>query len=299
MKIMITGGNGLLGYSLINLVLTKPGVSLVVTGRGKYRAESKNHFQYYDMDITDKTATKKILLQEKPDVIINTAAMSQADDCELNPTVCDQINVEAVETLCNLAGEVDAFFIQLSTDFIFDGSSGPYLELDTPNPLSHYGRSKLASEKIVSSYVRGWAIVRTVLVYGFAPGLGRTNLVLWVKASLEKKQSIKVVNDQWRTPTWVGDLAEGCWLVASKKASGTWHISGEEMLSPYEMALITAQKFDLDKTLIQPVDASIFSQPAIRPPKTGFIIDKAKKQLGYQPHTFSAGLDLLAKQLMP
>ena len=139
--------------------------------------------------------------------------------------------------------------------------------------------------------------IRTVLVYGVTKDQSRSNIVLWVKKSLEEGKPIRLVNDQWRTPTLAEDLAMGCLLAAKKKATGIFHISGTEMLTPYDIAIQTANFFGLDKSLIQKTDSSEFKQPAARPPKTGFIIDKAKRELGYKPHTFAEGLAVLAVQL--
>jgi dTDP-4-dehydrorhamnose reductase len=127
--------------------------------------------------------------------------------------------------------------------------------------------------------------------------MSRSNIVLWVKKSLEEGKTINVVDDQWRTPTLAEDLALGCWLIAKKKKEGIFHISGEEMMSPYEIAVRTARFFSLDESLIKRTDSTQFKQPARRPLKTGFNIDKAKNELGYKPHTFEEGLSLLQKQL--
>ncbi|NVK49014.1 MAG: sugar nucleotide-binding protein, partial [Cyclobacteriaceae bacterium] len=143
-----------------------------------------------------------------------------------------------------------------------------------------------------------WAIARTVLVFGISPGLSRTNIVLWVKESLEQGKTIQVVNDQFRTPTLAEDLAEGCLLIAEKGAEGVFNISGPDFLTPYEMAIETADFFDLDKSLIQETDSTRFVQPAKRPLRTGFIIEKARKELGFEPKTFRAAIGILAKQII-
>jgi dTDP-4-dehydrorhamnose reductase len=298
MKVFLTGANGLLGHKLVLHLLEKREINLMATGRGPSRISTHKKFNYREIDLTHSEVLQEVLNEFNPDVIIHTAAMTQVDECELDPQACIAINTHAVENLAIMAGKLDAFFIHLSTDFVFDGFSGPYRENDLPNPLSKYGNSKLASEKAAALCLSGWAIVRTVLVYGVVPNMSRNNLVIWVKDSLEKGLPIKVVSDQWRTPTLVDDLAEACWLIADKKAHGLWHISGEEMLSPYQMAIQTADFFGLDSQLIEKVDASTFSQPAKRPPKTGFIIDKAKTLLGYHPRTFQEGLELLKNQLI-
>ncbi|NQZ78812.1 MAG: sugar nucleotide-binding protein, partial [Ekhidna sp.] len=190
-----------------------------------------------------------------------------------------------------------AFFIHLSTDFIFDGKNGPYTEDDLPNPLSTYGESKLKSERILQKSGLKHAVIRTVLVYGIVKDMSRSNIILWVKKSLEEKKNIRVVNDQWRTPTLAEDLAKGCALIAEKELEGVFNISGRDLLTPYDIAIATADFFDLDKSLIEEVDGSIFTEPAKRPAKTGFILDKAKRELGYEPVSFNEGLSILNHQL--
>ena len=187
--------------------------------------------------------------------------------------------------------------MQVSTDFVFDGSFGPLDESANPNPVNYYGKCKLAAEERVKQKAKSWAIVRTVLVYGITHNMSRSNIILWVKKSLESGENIQVVTDQWRTPTLAEDLAIGCYLIAMKKAQGIYHISGKDMLSPYEMAIKTADFFNLDQSLIHQTDASQFTQPAKRPPKTGFVIDKARKVLGYEPRSFEEGLKVLQSQI--
>src|ERR1044072_6067456 len=223
--------------------------------------------------------------------------MTQVDECERNKDACWDTNVAATRYLIQAAEKYNAFFLFLSTDFIFDGLEGPYREDDAPSPLSYYGASKVAAERMIRNSKLPWAIVRTVLVYGTAIDMQRSNIITWVKNNLQQGKKIKGVDDQWRTPTLVQDLAEGCKLVADKQATGVFHISGSEMLSPYEMAVQTAQFFKLDLRLIEKVNAKSFVQPAKRPAKTGFVIDKAVQELGYQPRSFAEGLEIIAKEI--
>jgi dTDP-4-dehydrorhamnose reductase len=185
---------------------------------------------------------------------------------------------------------VKARFIFVSTDFIFDGNNGPYKEDDEPAPVNYYGSTKLVAEKAVMESGLNWAIARTILVYGVAPTTGRTNIVSWVKQSLENKTPIRMVTDQLRTPTFVHDLAAGIILMIEKNAQGVYHLSGEEKMTPYEMAIETAEFFGLDRSLISESLSPDIKQPAVRPPRTGFDISKAKRDLGYQPTSFKEGL---------
>jgi dTDP-4-dehydrorhamnose reductase len=233
---------------------------------------------------------------EQPDVVVHAAAMTQVDDCELQHEKCFEVNVQGTSQILVDAELVCKHFIYVSTDFVFDGEKGNYTEEDEASPLSWYGFTKLQAEAVVESSTIPWAIVRTCLVYGETVDGTRSNIITWTKKNLEEGKPIKVVNDQVRTPTYVVDLAKGILLVIEKKATGIFHIAGKDILTPYQMALATASHCGLSKTLIEEVTAATFTQPAKRPPLTGFDITKAKNELGYAPLSFEEGLQaMLAK----
>ncbi len=290
MKVLITGANGFVGYYVTKLLLEK-GYQVIATGRGDCRLPfSKEHlFSYYQMDFTDAVSVKQVFEKTEPDAVIHSGAVSKPDECELNKEKAWNINVQGTINLLREAENLKSFFLFVSTDFVFDGEKGMYREEDIPLPVNYYGETKLAAEKKVLAYPYFWSIVRTVLVYG-KPLTGRDNLLTIVKNKLEKGEEYSVVNDQVRTPTYVVDLAQGIFSVIEKKAEGIFHISGEDVTTPYEMACKTAVLLGLNVGLIKEVTASSFSQPAMRPPKTGFNIQKAKSVLGYHPVSFDEGL---------
>jgi dTDP-4-dehydrorhamnose reductase len=294
--VVVTGANGLLGQKLVKLLARDASTRTIATARQPL-AYPAHGITFAELDITDHTGVDRLIRSFKPDWVINTAAATNVDWCELNPEACFKINTEAVAHLARACEKTGAAIMQLSTDFIFNGTYGPLDESAHPDPVNIYGHSKLKAEEVVMQSGIPWCIVRTVLVYGVAKPLNRLNIVLWVKESLEKGKSIQVVTDQYRTPTLAEDLAQGCLLAYRHNATGIYHISGEEMMTPYEMAIQTARFFSMDESLIRPATASTFQQPARRPPKTGFIIEKAKKHLGYQPHPFIEGLRIVQQQL--
>ena len=296
-RILLTGANGLLGQKLVGLLTQQPYIDLVATARGDNRLPFSEGYSYRAMDITDRQQVLDVIGEVRPNVVIHAAAMTDVDKCETQKDACWAQNVQAVEYIIEACQTVDAFLLHVSTDFIFDGADGPYDETAEANPISFYGWSKQAGESAVRHSTIRWAIARTVLVYGIAHDMSRSNIILWVKKSLEDGKNIKVVTDQWRSPTLAEDLAMGCFLIADKEAEGIFNISGKEVLTPYEMAIRTADYFGLDKSLIAQADASTFTQVARRPPRTGFILDKARTVLGYDPHTFEEGIAVLASQL--
>lgn len=301
-KVLITGTNGLLGQKLIYKLLSEKKFDIIATSRGENRLLLREGYTYSPLEITSREDVKNVFSKYRPDYIINTAAMTNVDQCEKEKEECRKANVDSVlymvEALAKLKGDnYDPFFLHLSTDFIFDGENGPYTEDDEPNPISFYGQSKLDSEDIVIASSLRWAIARTIIVYGIVDNMSRSNIVLWAKDALSKGQTINVVDDQFRSPTLAEDLADGCMLIVEKEAEGIWNISGKETMSILDLVKKVADYYYLDKSLINPIKSSTLNQPAKRPPRTGFILDKAINELGYNPHSFEEGIKILDEQM--
>ncbi len=295
-RILVTGSNGLLGQKLTELYLKNSEVELIATGRGADRYPIKGGYTYETMNIEDAQEVMRVVEHYKPDCIIHTAAMTNVDECELNHAGCVSQNIEAVRYVVNAANKVNAHLIHLSTDFIFDGTAGPYKEDALPNPLSFYGESKLKAEEIIKENCKNWAMARTVLVYGLVADMSRSNIVLWAKDALENKKAIKVVDDQFRTPTLAEDLALGCSLIEKHHAQGIFNISGKDFMSIYELVERVAKYFNLSMENVEKTNSLTLKQPAKRPPITGFDISKAQNELGYQPHSFEEGIGFVQKQ---
>jgi len=296
-KIFITGANGLLGQKLVEQLAQKGEFEVIASGKGACRLTGSG-YKYISLDITDPSQVNQVLGEIKPEIILHGAAITNVDVCELNQEACYEVNVKATEYLVEAGERCHSHFIYVSTDFIFSGETGPLDESAVPSPVNFYGQTKLEAEQYVMNHSTKWAIARTVLVYGIANDLSRSNIILWVKSSLEAGKEIQVVDDQYRTPTLAEDLATGCILIAERLAKGIFHISGSDFLTPFQMASMTAEYFSLNKDLIKRVDSSTFSQPAIRPLKTGFIIEKAQIELGFEPKTFREGIAILANQII-
>jgi dTDP-4-dehydrorhamnose reductase len=303
-KILITGANGLLGQKLVYKLKEDSTVQLIATARGENRLLNQSGYEYCSLDISDENNVRDVLGKYMPDAIIHTAAMTNVDACELQQEECKKMNVDAVQFIVSALEQLQEnnpnytpHLLHLSTDFIFDGTKGPLSEDEKPNPLSYYAWSKLEAENSVTNSKLHWAIARTVLVYGVVDNASRSNIVLWAKSSLEQNKNINVVNDQFRTPTLAEDLADGCILISKQKAKGVYNISGPNFMHILELVTRVADFWKLDKSLITPSTSEGIKQPAKRPPVTGFIIDKAKRDLGYKPHSFEEGLALVDAQL--
>ncbi len=289
MRILVTGANGFTAYYICKLLLEK-GYTVIATGKNESRLPfSPEHFIYEKMDLTRRHTIKPIFEKHRPDCIIHAAAMTQVDACEENRDEAYKVNVTGTENLLSEAGERTGRFIFLSTDFVFDGKNGMYRETDETGPVNYYGMTKLLAEKAVEKYAHEWVIARTCLVYGMPQG-GKDNILTVVKRKLEAGERYRVVDDQWRTPTWVEDLAKGIVLVIEKRAKGYYHLSGKDLLTPYRMAIRAAAYLKRDSSLLEKVTEKNFLQAAKRPLRTGFNIEKAKKELGFDPVSFEEGM---------
>jgi dTDP-4-dehydrorhamnose reductase len=297
--VLLTGANGFLGQQLSKDLLDA-GYRVLGTGKGPQRTNiigATKQFQYIEADITDDASMDTIVAAHQPEIVVHAAAMTQADECQQNTEACESVNVRATAQLLLSAEAYAAYFLYVSTDFVFDGIKGNYTEEDDTNPVNYYGFTKMQAEAIVQTSEIPFGIARTCLVYGNHPIGTRNNVVTWVKQSLQQQKPIKVVTDQWRTPTWINDLSKGIVQMIQQRAEGIFHLSGEDRLSPYEMALAVAKQYGLDASLIEPVNAATFTQPAKRPPVTGFNINKAKSTIGYLPHRFADALRQMQAEL--
>jgi dTDP-4-dehydrorhamnose reductase len=295
--ILVTGSNGMLGQKIIYALRNRNDLRCISTSKGPNRMLAKDGYIYEPFDITNRGETTSLFAKYKPDVVINTAAMTNVDACEMKKEECRKLNVDAIAYMIEECKKHSTHFIQISTDFVFDGENGPYKEEDKPNPQSFYAQSKYDSEQLVVNSGLKWTIIRTIIIYAVIDDVSRSNLVLWTKNSLEKKQNINVINDQFRSPTLAEDLADACITAALLGATGLYHVSGAETKSILDWTYIVADYFHLDKSYINPVTTAELNQPAKRPLRTGFIIDKAKRDLNYRPHSFIEGLAIMKKQL--
>jgi dTDP-4-dehydrorhamnose reductase len=253
-------------------------------------------FDYTQLDITNKGDVKSLVSSYRPDVIINTAAMSHVDACEHHKEIAWKINVTGVEHLVEVARRLDAQLIHLSTDYVFDGAHGPYAETDRPHPINYYGRTKLAGENAVLAGLDCFAIVRTIVLYGNGIGV-KENFALWVINSLKAGKAIRCATDQIGNPTFVGDLAGAIIQIVDRASTGIYHLCGPETASRYDFSLRIAAMFNLDADLIRPVASAELGQDAPRPLRTGFRIEKACNDLGFHPLSINEGLTALQREL--
>ena len=293
MRILITGSNGLLGQKLVAQLLQKS-IDFMASSLGVNRNNDCPEENYRTMDICNRDEIAEVFKEYKPTHVIHTAAMTNVDACELNPQECKSLNVDSVKLLANQCFASNCHFQLLSTDFVFDGSKGNYQEEDAPNPLSIYGHSKLQAEEYIKDLPSlQFSIVRTIIVYGTGNQLSRSNIVIWAKEALHEGKELSIIDDQFRAPTWADDLAWACIRICVLNENGIFHISGPETMSIYEIVERIAKHYQLPMDQVKRTTSSSLNQPAVRPPRTGFNLSKAKSRLGYAPKTLEETLNFI------
>ncbi|MEF8816159.1 MAG: dTDP-4-dehydrorhamnose reductase [Salinibacter sp.] len=290
-RVLITGANGLLGQALVRCLGQNREYDVLATARDDTPRFEDGSCGYAPLDVTQPDDVARIFEDFTPNVVVNCAAMSDVAACDEHRSEAWAVNARAVKRLAKHCRTTGARLVQVSTDFVFNGTRGPYDETARPDPVNYYGRTKLAGENAVREAGRAnWAIVRTVLLYGTGQNLSRSNLVLWVADELSKGEPLHIVDDQHRTPTHVDDLAAGIERLLHHEETGVYHVSGADFVSVYELACAVATEFGLDASLIEPVSSDFFEDDVERPPRTGFVIDKARDELDYTPRSLDQGL---------
>ena len=295
-RVLVVGANGLLGQKVTEFLIRGSGHKVTMCSIEPAPVLHLSSATYLQLDITSKKDVKKIVHSLEADVIVNCAAMTNVDACERERESAWKINTEGVEHLIEAARKNNARVIHISTDYVFDGKSGPYDETARPEPLSYYGKSKLASENALLVSGLDYFIARTMVLYGTGVNI-KSNFALWLIENLEKKLPVKVVDDQFGNPTLVDDLAQGILSAIELEKTGIYHLAGRDIVSRYDFAVRLARVFDFDPGLIVPIKTSQLHQPAARPMKSGLITLKAEVELGYRPSTVEQGLLVLKSQL--
>lgn len=280
-KILITGSNGLLGNAL-RKSLSRVNSMIIATGRGSDTIKSYGDI-YVQMDINSAQNCRKVLDDYRPNVIINTAAFTQVDECEKNQDKCLNINANSLSNLISYCQNQNAHLIHMSTDFVFDGKKGWYSEEDKCSPVNYYGYSKYKSESLIMDQKINFTIIRTSLVYDMNGDV--YNFFHWIRDSLIKKSKLYIVNDQYRTPTFVYDIVGAISKIINNQKYGIYHISSGERLSIYQIVCYIANYYGYGLGLINRVSSKELNQIARRPLDSSLLIDKAITELNFKPTT--------------
>ena len=302
-KILIIGANGFTGRQILNDLSVH--AQYKVTGCSLHPDISPNDagkYRFIETDIRNEADIKCLFEEVQPDVVINCSALSVPDYCETHHEEAYLTNVTAVSQLAVFCEEYKSRFIHLSTDFVFDGKMFVfdekinedarllYTEEDIPAPVNYYGYTKWKGEEKVAETCSSFAIIRVAIVYGRALPGQHGNIVQLVMNRLKAGQEIRVVSDQWRTPTYVGDVSDGVQRLIAHPTNGIFHICGVECMSIAEIAYQVADYMGLDHSLIHPVTTEEMNETTPRPRFSGMSIDKARTMLGYEPQKLKEAL---------
>ncbi len=246
MKVLVTGITGQLGYDLCR----------IMKGKEEVIGVSRKNF-----DLIDTKKTYNFIKNTKPDVVIHCAAYTKVDECEKNADLAFKINSVGTANIASACNDIGAKMVYISTDYVFDGEKGePYLEFDQPNPINVYGKSKLAGENLVKEIVNKHFIVRTSWLYGE----NGNNFVRTILKLAEEKKMLRIVNDQFGTPTYTKDLAEAIYNLIKSNYYGTYHISNNGQTTWFYYAKTILELMCIS-VKIEPIYSEDYPSPAKRP----------------------------------
>ena len=283
--ILITGAYGQLGDACAKRL--KNDFKLILSGISPTNSG-------VNLDITSKNSIEKVLLETNPDVILNLAALTDVDGCELDPEKAKNVNINGVKNLCR---DFNGHFIQISTDYVFNGESGPYSEEDEANPKSVYGKTKLSADNWLLDNYPKLTIIRTNVLYSYT-NRTKASFLKWVVESLDSKQKIKVVNDQWNNPTWTESLSAVIYKIIDNQLFDLYHYGDRDILNRFEFSLLISKVFDLNSSLIMPITSDQLNQIAPRPRKSGLYTKKIESKLGIIPQSVETCLNEIRKQFI-
>ena len=281
-----------MGNRLVELALQKG--HEVISG---YKDHVPFHGKPLALDLTQATEVRKAFSELHPDVVVNTAAMTDVDRCELEPEAAFSANAEAVSHLANAAKETDSFVIQMSTDYVFDGEKGGYSEHDQTRPVNKYGESKLEGENVVMNLLdeEMWSIARSSVVYGWGRA-SRPNAATFVYEKLSNGESIRMVRDQFSSPTLNTSLSAKLIEIGDRKLPGIIHAAGATRLNRYDFAIGLAKTFGLDSTLIKAVHARDLQWKAKRPADSSLMVGRAQELLRAAPLNIESACEVLHRE---
>ena len=251
MNIIVTGASGAIGHVLYTFLANK---GHIVTG-----LDYVNKYSYITpVDLTDLKASEIAINNKKPDVIIHLAGLKNVSLCEKDPDICNQLNFETAKSIGTICSQLNTKLLFMSSDYVFDGESGPFSENSPCTPYTKYGKSKVKTEQWISNHVGNYTLIRTSGVYGYANDFSDL-----VRKILSRQESFEAYDNLVNTPTSIQDLNNMIAKIIEYDIRGTVHACGPEHLSRFQLSKNIALQFNLDSSLLTPV--SIDFTKDIRP----------------------------------
>lgn len=277
MKLLVIGGSGLLGSILIDHASHKHEI-FATYNKNIILNDSINSTQIELLD--DRNKITSLIDSVKPGIVVHTAAHPSVDLCEKDHIIANRLHVDVTKDIAISCKKNNSKLLYISTDAVFEGQlNRKYVETDLPNPINHYGRTKLAAERIILDTDPENVILRTAVMYGWHKKSRFTN---WILDYLKAGKTVDPFVDQYNTPTLVDDLSESILRIIDLGISGLYHATGKTCVNRYEFALALADSFGYDKNLIKPATAQLKKQDAPRPISTCLDSSKLENEIGYQ-----------------
>ena len=286
-KLLVLGGSGLVGSSFINTSKTDYDI-IFSYNTNKIKIPNTQSFQ---IDLFDNDKIKKIIKNYNPDIVLHTIAHSSVDLCETDHSIADRLHVDATNQIANTCASVNSKLIFLSTDAVFEGQlNKKYSETDIPNPINYYGKTKLDAEKIVLNASSNNVVLRTSVIYGWHKKSRFTN---WILSYLKDNRIVDPFSDQFNTPTLIDDLIQVILKILDKDISGLYHATGKTCLNRYQFAMLLAEKFSYDVSLIHSVTKFEKKQNAPRSISTCLDSTKLENLLNFSFSDISTGINFI------
>lgn len=294
MRLLVTGASGLFGSRLAEAALKKG--FLVYAGS---RKDVPLHGAPVFFDISDEVQVRGAFEKVRPDFVVHSASLTDVDSCELNRELAWKTNVEGTGYVAEAAGRNGAFLVYVSTDYVFNGQKGCYGEDDEPDPVNYYGVTKLEAERVVANRLEDYCIARPSVIYGSTNAAGKINFALWLINKLRAEERVKIITDQWISPTLNTSMADMILEIVERRLTGIFHVSGATRISRYDFAGLLVEVFGLDAGLIDAVEAAGFPWVAKRPRDSSLDTEKAHKILKNKPLKVYQALKRLKQELGP
>lgn len=289
-RILVTGAFGQLGHAVLKIF---PRKFDVLATDCVVPATNPTDYSLGELDITDPDDCQLMIEEYAPDVILNMASMTNVDQCEKHPEQARRINAEGVG---NLLKFFSGYFVQISTDYVFNGRNGPYSENAKVDPVNVYGRTKYSAERLVGDQAKSGLIVRTNVVFDYHART-QASFVKWVVDSLKAGKSIQVVDDQWNNPTWTESLAETLVVLIDRNETGVVNVAGADYLNRFEFAEMIGEVFDLDTSTMERISTVELGQLAPRPKKGGLKTQLIESKFGLSPASLRHCLETIRDRI--
>ncbi len=287
MRVVITGLSGFLGSVLLQ---SKPlGVEIVGTTRAQALPADSLGATWESIALDSRDQVSELFARHTPDVVIHAAGEANVDRAQDDPISAVQSNVVTTTHLAQACSQHNCHLVYISSNAVFSGVEAPYAEDAPTRPVNHYGLLKVASEQVALA-LNPTTIVRPILMYGWPTIGGRTNPVHFVIKKLRAGEPVQMVDDVFENPLYVDQCAAAIWNIVSDQHLGVFHIAGATRVNRFELALATAEAFDLDTSLISAVGSDAFPSIAPRPADTTFVTDRMEGVLGVAPLSLADGL---------